>query len=273
MATARAPDGTEIFFRVTGEGVPLLLSCASFSTHRHWEHQERALGNDLRVVSWDYRGHGLSGAPDSLEPYTFDRVIDDLAAVHETAADAEPAIIGGLSIGGLVSLVYALRHPERVRAIVLVNTGPGFKKPEALDRWREALERAARRLEERGIAGYLEGRRAQDEILGLDPEKPAARAAREGVLRSSSEALARFARGVAGRVPGIIDDLKQIEAPTLIVVGELDPFFQRAAEVMEAKLPRARKVSVEGAGHVVNLDQPERLERVIREFLVEVGVL
>jgi pimeloyl-ACP methyl ester carboxylesterase len=264
---ARSEDGTEIFYRFSGEGLPLLLSAASFSTHLHWEQQERSLGRDLRIVAWDYRGHGRSGAPGSLEPYAFDRVVEDLLAVHRAAAGDEPAVVGGLSIGGLVSLVYALEHPERVRAIVLMNTGPGFKNPDALAQWGRQLDRAAARLEERGVEGHLEGRRATAEILGLNPDSPASRRAREGVLTSAPEALARFARGVAAKVPGVIDRLQKIEVPALILLGEHDPFFHRAGEVMAAKLPRARKVILEGAGHVLNLDRPERVEEAIRGFL------
>ena len=273
MPTVRASDGTEIFYRVAGGGVPLLLSSASFSTHRHWAPQEADLGRRLRVISWDYCGHGESGAPELPDAFTFERVVDDLAAVHAAAANSEPAVLGGLSVGGLVSLVYALRHPERVRALVLVSTGPGFKDPEARARWETQLERAAARLEERGVAGYLEGSRARAEILGLEPDGPAARHAREGVLRSSAAALARFARGVAAHVPGVIDDLARIEIPTLILVGEYDRYFHRAAEVMAAKLPRAKKRLVEGAGHVVNLDRPGAFGGAVLEFLEDQGLV
>ena len=273
MPTVQASDGTELYFQSTGSGLPLIFSTASFSTHRHWAPQEDELGPRLRVVSWDYRGHGVSGAPESIERFTFDRVVEDLARVHETAADAEPGVFGGLSIGGLVSLVYALRRPERVRALILVSTGPGFKNPEAQARWEAQLGKAASRLEERGVAGYLEGPRARAEILGLDPDTPAALNAREGVLRSSAAALARFARGVAAHVPGVIDDLARIEIPTLILVGEHDPYFHRAAEVMVAKLPRARKRLIEGAGHVVNMDRAKEFDRAVLEFLGDEGLI
>jgi pimeloyl-ACP methyl ester carboxylesterase len=273
VSVARSADGTEIFYRASGDGLPLLLCAASFSTHLHWEHQQEDLAGDFRVVAWDYRAHGRSGAPISMDQYRFDLVVEDLGSVHRAAAGDEPAVVGGLSIGGLVSLVYALEHPERVRAIVLVNTGPGFKNPDALKQWETQLEKAAARLEERGIERYLEGRRARDEILGLEPDSPRAQRAREGVIASSPEALARFARGVAAKIPGVIDRLARIDAPTLILVGEHDPFFHRAGEVMAAKLPRARKQVVEGAGHVLNLDQPERFEGALRTFLRDEGLL
>jgi 3-oxoadipate enol-lactonase len=61
---ATATDGARIFYRAAGDGPPLLISNASFSTHRHWLAQQERLSRRLRVVVWDYRGHGLSDAPD-----------------------------------------------------------------------------------------------------------------------------------------------------------------------------------------------------------------
>ena len=77
----------------------------------------------------------------------------------------------------------------------------------------------------------------------------------------------------AAHVPGVIDDLARIEIPTLILVGEHDPYFHRAAEVMAAKLPRARKRLLEGAGHVVNMDRAKEFDQVILEFLGDEGLV
>ena len=270
MAFAVSADGTRIFYEVAGSGPPLLLQTASFSTARHWEGQIESFSKHWRVVTWDYRGHGRSEAPVEPERYTLQHVLQDLEAVHQAAAGLEPGFVGGLSIGGLVSLCYALAHADRVRALVLINTGPGFRNPEALARWRSMLEKAARRMEERGLSGYLEGRRAKDEILGLDPKSEAAGCALDGTLLSSVDGLTRFARGVAGPVPNLVDSLHLIQAPTLVLVGALDRAFQRAGEVMAAKLPNATHRSIPDAGHVVNLDRPADFASALTEFLATV---
>ena len=270
MAFAVSADGTRIFYETAGSGPPILLQTASFSTARHWEGQIEAFSKHWRIVTWDYRGHGRSEAPKEPGRYTLEHVLEDLEAVHQAAAGLEPGFLGGLSIGGLVSLCYALAHPDRVRALVLINTGPGFRKPEALAGWRRMLERAALRMEERGLVGYLEGRRARDEILGLDPDSEAAACARAGTLLSSVDGLTRFARGVAGPVPNLIDSLHLIQVPTLILVGALDRAFQRAGEVMAAKLPEATHRLVPDAGHVLNLDRPAEFASAVTEFLASV---
>ena len=267
MPFVEASDGAKIFWRARGEGPPLLLSCASFSTSAHWSGQEEALARFARVVSWDYRGHGQSDAPAEPERYTLAQVVDDLARVHAAAASGAPAFAAGLSVGGLVSLSYARAQPAKVRALLLFNTGPGFKNPEALAQWRDMLERAAAKMGEVGLERYLEGSRAKAELLGLHPESPLAAEARRGILRSSVPGLQRFARGVAGPVPNLVDVLSEIAQPALVLVGEKDANFQRASHVMAAKLPHAQRVEVAGAGHVVNLDEPEAFLRAVEGFI------
>ncbi len=273
MPTAEASDGAKLYYRVRGEGQPLLLCNASFATLAHWSAQEEALAHRFLVVSWDYRGHGRSDAPAEAERYSLDQVVEDLHAVHRAAADERPAYVGGLSVGGLVTLSYALRFPERVQALLLFNTGPGFKNPDALAQWQSMLERAASKMERVGLPAYLEGRRAQAELLGLHPETEHARAARAGILSSSVQGLTHFARGVAGPVPNLVDRLAEIRAPSLVLVGEHDAAFQRASLVMDAKLPRATRVVLQGAGHVLNLDQPEAFVRELERFVEGAGGL
>ena len=269
VSTVRASDGASLWYQARGAGAPLILCTASFSTSAHWANVESALARRHQVITWDYRGHGRSEAPLEPERYSLAQVVEDLAAIHRAAAGDQPAFVAGLSVGGLVSLSYQLAHPERVRGLLLLNTGPGFKKPEAAQQWGEMLERAAAKMEAVGLEAYLDGRRASAELLGLDPEAPDAASVRAGVLRSSVEGLTRFARQVAGPAPNLVDRLAEVDAPTLILVGSLDPGFHRAAEVMAAKLPNARRVLLEGAGHVLNLDQPEGFVREVEAFLAE----
>lgn len=266
MPIVEATDGAKIHYRALGAGPPLLLCNAAFATCAHWSAQEEALARRFRVVTWDYRGHGASEAPAEAERYSLKQVVADLRAVHRAATDDAPAFVGGLSVGGLVTLSYALTHPEQVRALLLFNTGPGFKNPEALAQWQAMLERAASKMEEVGLARYLEGRRAQAELLGLHPQSKLARAVRESVLTSSVEGLTCFARGVAGPVPNLVDRLAEIRVPCLVVVGEHDAAFQRASQVLVAKLPRAQRVVLKDAGHVLQLDQPEAFVREVERF-------
>jgi pimeloyl-ACP methyl ester carboxylesterase len=267
VSLARSADGTRIAWRGAGAGAPLILSTPVLGTLDHWSGVEPGLAAFCRAIAWDYRGHGRSDAPRDPRAYSLELVLEDLAAVHDEAAGGEPAHLCGLSLGGLVSLCYALARPGRVRSLVLVNTGPGFRSPERRERWRELWERAAARLERVGVEAYLSHPRATLEILGRAPESPCARLAREGVLRSDAEALARFARGVAAPQPDLGDRLAEIAVPALVLCGEEDRDFQRAGQVLAEGLPAARHAQIAGAGHALPLDQPDAFARSVRDFL------
>jgi pimeloyl-ACP methyl ester carboxylesterase len=268
LSVAVASDGARIFYEAAGDGPPLIVSNPTFSSHELWREQFEALSPRYRVICWDYRGHGRSDAPPEPQRYSFQQVVSDLGSVQQAAAGDEPAFLAGLSLGGTLSMSYALAHPQRVRALLLVSTGPGFRKPEALAQWRDMLERAAQRLESVGIEQYLEGRRASAELLGLEPDSERGRALRAAICASSVTGLAQFARHVAGPLPNLVDRLGELTLPTLVLIGELDRAFQASSQVLAAKLPRAERLELPGAGHVANLDQPEAFLREVEGFLI-----
>jgi pimeloyl-ACP methyl ester carboxylesterase len=262
-----ASDGVPLYVEAHGEGPPVVLSPGYCQTHENFRPQVEPLARaGWRVVLWDYRGHGLSGAPLDPARYSMAQVVDDLGRVLEHAAPGRRAVVGGLSFGGLASLHFSLARPERVRALLLVASGPGFKNPEAQGRWEAQVERIAGRLEARGFEGYVDGRAAPTAI-GLRPELPAAQAAGRAILAQDARAVALFGRRVAGPVPGVIDELPKLAVPTLVLVGERDADYLRAAEVMAARIPGAKHVLVPGAGHVVNIEEAEAFNRALLEFL------
>jgi pimeloyl-ACP methyl ester carboxylesterase len=267
----RASDGIALAVEVHGRGPSVVFSCGYCTTRENFRPQVAPLvAAGFRVVLWDYRGHGESDAPDDPKAYSMERVLDDLACILDRAADGEGSgplpVLAGFSFGGLASLHFALRHPGRVRALALLDTGPGFKKPDAQARWLEQTERTARILEERGFEGFLASR-GSDTAVGRRREDPASRRAAEAIARQTVHGVAWFGRRVSGLAPGCIDDLPRIALPTLVLVGEEDEAFRRAAEVMAARLPQARHVVIPGAGHVVTLEAPEALNQALLSFL------
>jgi pimeloyl-ACP methyl ester carboxylesterase len=191
--------------------------------------------------------------------------VDDLVRVLDWAAGDTPAVVGGLSFGGLASLHLALRRPDRVRALLLVDSGPGFRNPKAQAAWERAVEKTASYLERKGMEAFLE--QATPTSVGLRPDSPAGRAAARAIAAQDPRGLARFARRVAAPAPPVIDRLGEIGVPALILVGEKDEPYLRAAEVMEAKLRDAERVSIPGAGHIANLDEPEAFNDAVVQFL------
>jgi pimeloyl-ACP methyl ester carboxylesterase len=267
--TVTAEDGLELYAERSGDisDPCIVFSCAFSTTHENWRGQVAPLVDaGWQVVLWDHRGHGLSQAPTEPARYTMDLVTSDLAAVCDWASPDRPVVLAGLSFGGLASLHYALRAPERVRALVLAGSGPGFKNPKAAEGWAKQTERTARYLVERGLEAFVAGK-AGATCIGRDRELPAARAAAKAIIAQSPEALAAFGRQVTSLAPSVIDDLARIEVPALVIVGSEDEAFSRAAEVMAAKLPAALHRVVEGAGHILNIERAAEFDAALLEFL------
>jgi len=267
-----ASDGVRLYAEAHGTGSPpILLSCALNTTHENWRPQVQPLvAAGYSVLLWDYRGHGRSDAPEDPAAYSMERVVRDLEEVLDALAPRASAVVGGLSFGGLASLHFALRRPGRVRALLLVDSGPGFKNPEAQKRWEESVERIASFLERKG-PGALVASRSRESLVGRRPELPAAQAAARAIAAQRAHGLANFGRRVAAPAPSVIDALPGIAVPALIVVGEHDAPYLRSAEVMAAKLPNAESVTIQDAGHIVNIEQAEAFDAAVLRFLARVA--
>src|SRR5438445_13895412 len=251
MARARL-NGIEIDYDVSGSGPAVLLSHGYSATRRMWDGQHRALEGRYTVISWSMRGHGAGGSPDDPAQYSEGLRVGDMRALLRHVG-VERAIVGGLSLGGYASLGFSLAHPEMVRALIICDSGPGFRNAEARAAWnRRAHERAAA-LEARGL----------EAIGGRSAEVREALAYHRG-----AQGLAHAARGMLAQIDGhVIDGLASIRVPVLIIVGDRDEPFVGACEYMAKKIPSARLEVIAGAGHSSNLDQPAAFDRVLLSFL------
>lgn len=243
-----------ISFEASGTG-PVVLLCHGYgATSRMWSGQVAALSGGYRVITWDMRGHGESDSPDAPALYSETATVDDMLAILDRAG-ADRAVVGGLSLGGYMSLAFCLAHPERVHALMLFDTGPGYRSAEARAGWNEMAERRAAALEAAGLAAL---RSAGQEVRAS--------------MHRSAVGLARAARGMLAQFDArVIDALPQIAVPVLILVGDRDQPFLAATDYMAAKIPNATKVVLEGAGHASNLDQPETFNAAVGEFLARLG--
>ncbi|MBW2714558.1 MAG: alpha/beta fold hydrolase [Deltaproteobacteria bacterium] len=267
MATLIAEDGVGLYAESHGDGIPVILSNGLGTTCENFRPQVATFVDaGVQLILWDYRGHGRSESPDDPAAYTFDRVLSDLGRVLDWAAPGRRVVLGGISFGGLASLHFAHRNPERVRALIVIATGPGFKDPEARARWSRRTEKSASLIESEGASAFVKSRAASS-LIGLRPDLPVAQAAASAIARQDPVGLVHFQRQIAAKVPSIIDGLREIDCPALVVVGEKDDAFLRAADVMEARLPRAERETISGAGHMVNIDESEALDAVALKFI------
>jgi len=231
----------------------VLLTHGYGATSRMWDPQIRALADNRRVIAWDVRGHGASDSPDDPTAYSEAASVGDMAAILD-ACGVETAVVGGLSLGGYLSLAFHLAHPGRVRALALFDTGPGYRNEEGRKRWNAMAESHARALEQRGITA-----------LGAGTEVAAGE-------HRSARGLALAARGILAQHDArVIDALPKVQVPTLVLWGERDEAFVKPGEYLAAKIPGARRVVVAGAGHAANLDRPAEFNAALTQFLESVG--
>jgi len=236
-------------------GEPILLTHAYAATLQMWQPQFDAL-REYRLIGWDMRGHGGTDSPPAQEQYTEKLTVEDMAGLLRHLAIRQ-AVIGGLSLGGYISLEFQLAHPEMTRALILCNTGPGYRKEEARAGWNDFSIGYAKRFEERALDGFGRG-------IEIDATKQ---------YQRSAQGLAFAGRGIlTQRDAGVMEHLERIDVPTLLVWGADDERYRGGIDYMAAKIPNARKVVVEGAGHAVNLYRPEPFNQGVRQFLHDNGI-
>lgn len=253
---------TAVAYEVFGDGPVIVLTHSFLFDRRMWRHQIPVLTDrGWRVIAIDMRGHGESGL--SREPFTIYDVMDDTLAVLD-AEDVHDAVWIGESIGGFLSLRAALRHPERVRALVIVDSDAG---PEG----------TAERLRHRAMAmvGLRLGWRAIMPSIMRDMFGSTTRRERPDLVDEWSSNIqqldrpssARGIKAIANR-DDLLPRLGDISAPTLVVVGAEDkPLPPERARRISTGIPDAELEIIEGAGHLSPLEQPERFNTALLTFL------
>jgi pimeloyl-ACP methyl ester carboxylesterase len=228
-----------------------------------WSAQRTSIGSVYRVIAPDLRGFGHTAAPES--GYTMDTLANDVVELLDALQIKEPIVLGGLSMGGYVAFALIARHPERVRAVMLMDTRASADTPEAAHN-REVL---ARQVETSGSTKpvleamlpkfFSETTRANRSEL-IPPVEAAMR-------RASTRAVAGCLRGMAARRDWT-SELSRITMPTLVLCGADDVIsppdeMRRLAE----GLPNAQYVKIPDAGHLAPLENSGAANKAILAFL------
>ncbi len=241
-------DGVRVYYNAVGEGPAILLTNGYNLTSYMWRGLVDALSDRHRVITWDVRGHGRSDSPSEPDAYSQTLALGDMAAILD-AEGVKDAILAGHSMGGYLSLAFHVEHPARVRALILIGTGPGYRDAKARDGWNRHAEGRARYFEKHGIEnlGEFEG---------------------HGGENRSATGLALAARGILTQHDSrVIDSVAKIRIPTLVIAGSEDVDFLRGMEFLATRIPGARKIFLPDAGHLPNIEQPRAFNSAVRQFL------
>jgi 3-oxoadipate enol-lactonase len=241
-----------IALAIEGRG-PLVIFLHGIGGNRnHWHNQIAFFSrNGFRAAAWDARGYGDSD--DYEGRLRFDDFTADLARTLDHLG-APSAHVVGLSMGGRIARNFALAHPGRVRSLTLANTSPGFDalSPEEVLRFVE--ERRNRTPES---ARRLLGTRAR-------PGAHEALLASFHALRNDSYLKTLEASVAEDRAA----PLEKLAVPTLVITGDEDRVYPlELVQRMARRIPGARLVVLEACGHLSNLEQPERFNEAVLEFV------
>jgi 3-oxoadipate enol-lactonase len=252
---------------VVGEGPPVVLIHSDVSDSRLWRAQVEALAAAHLVVTYDRPGFGRTPLP----PGPFSQV-EDLRGLLDRLG-VERASLVGCSGGGNVARDFALTHPERVDRLVLVASGlTGWEWSAELQAADEEETRLFDAGDDEGAAElnvrvWAAGSRRPDEVAPRVREYT-----REAVLRSYAHYRAALEQGEPGPAeqlePPGSERLGEVRVPTLVIVGEADvEDMHRIADRLAAGIPGARKEVVAGAAHMLPMEKPDELNRLLLEFL------
>ena len=256
-------DGVELAYELRGDGAPLVMIHGAQGDQTMFTGLATDLAPDFRVLTFDQRGSGLSDKPDM--EYSIALLADDTAALMDHIGFAAANVIG-VSMGGTIAQELALRHPYKVRSLVLGCTTPGG--PEAVriggGAFTAAYSTQPMSAAERGRAlaeaAFTKGYIAQHpEII------PAMIAARQ---QRPLDTAALQHRVKATLKHDAYDRLPQIKCPTLVITGKDDALISwENSRVIAERIPSAELVLLEPAGHCFWLEQPERSRAAITSFL------
>ena len=256
--------GLEIAYRRAGEGPALVFLHGALADGRVWERQLAGLADEFTVVAWDEPGAG--GSSDPPEDFTLAGYADCLAGFIDEL-DLGPARVAGLSWGGVVALELFRRHPRCVAALVLADTYAGWKGSLSEEECAARLQAAARLMTlprdefiRTFLPGVLGGRapaHAADELFAIMAD-----------FRPINVRITSAAVGACDHR----DLLPRIDVPTLLVWGEDDERSPLSvAEQFRVAIPGARLRVIPEAGHVSNMEQPERFNAEVRAFARDLG--
>jgi len=252
-------NGTRLFYDVKGTGEPLVLISGGSLDIRLWDEQFEAFAQDRQVIRYDARGIGRSDVPKG--PFSH---YQDLYALLQFLGIQEADVLG-FSFGGGVALDFALTYPEVVRKLILIAPG--------LSTWKDEIAPA---LGEISKVAKRDGAAKAIELILADPSMPTeeqeeARQKMSQILSENThlfDSSFAYVRLMEPGNPPANERLVEIGSPTLLVVGERDhAAIHENVDMLQQGIRGAKKVLIMGAGHMINLEKPNELNRVVLDFL------
>ena len=268
-------DGVKLYFEEVGSGAPLLFVHEFAGDWRSWEPQMRHFSRYYRCITFSARGFPPSDVPTDPANYSQARARDDISAVLD-GLELDTAHVVGLSMGGFATLHFGMAYPQRCRSLVIAGCGYGAE-PDSRAQFAQEAETAARRFEELGMTEAGESYALGPTRVQFQNRDPRGwQEFRDQLVEHSALGSAQTLRGVQKERPSLyelVDDMKRITAPTLVLTGDEDWPCLEPALLMKREIETAALAVIPNAGHTINLETPEAFNGLVEEFLftVETG--
>lgn len=263
-------DGVEIYYEVNGQGYPLVWCHEFGGSYESWETQVRFFTRRYQVITYAARGWPPSDVPDDPEAYSQDFVVNDLYLLLRHLG-IDQAHIGGLSMGGSVTLNFGIAHPEMARSLIVAAAGSGTTNRERFLVEGQALTERILSEGMETVANEYGRSNTRLQLLRKDPQ------GHEEFLRllASHSALGSaltFRSFVMNRptIYALEDELQQLQVPTLILIGDEDEPCVEPAIFMKRNIPRSGLAVFPQSGHTINLEEPDLFNRTVLDFLTAV---
>ncbi len=251
-------NGIDLAYRVAGAGDPLLLIHAFPLNSAMWNQQITDLSDQFLVIAPDIRGFGQSELGDA--PISLDQYAADLVALLDHLGIGRVAV-AGLSMGGYIAFALLRAAPGRISKLILADTRAEADTEEG----RQARAQNAQLAEREGVPALVT--QMLPKLLAPDADATVHTQVRQIASANGAAGVAAALRAMAAR-PDATVHLGTTDIPALIIVGSADALTPlEAAQAMYRALPAARIVTIDGAGHLSNLEQPAAFTSTIRRFL------
>lgn len=270
MATASV-GGVNLYYEDSGRGAPVIFVHEFAGDYRSWETQVRHLAQRYRCITYNARGYPPSDVPEDPRVYSQDLAVADLLGLMDHLK-LERAHIVGFSMGGFAALIFGLRHPER--ALSLVVAGCGYGSEGDRSKFEKDVEEVSERMLRDGMGKVAEFyARGPTRVQFFDKDPRGWREFYEQLRESSSLGHANTMRGVQKRrpaVPDLVEEMKKLKVPTLIITGDEDEPCLEPGLLMKRTIPAAALVVMPKCGHTINLEAPDAFNRHLEDFLGQV---
>jgi len=269
MPLLTTDDGVKLHYEDVGSGTPVVFVHEYAGDCRSWEAQLRHFGKRYRCIAFNARGYTPSDVPDDPEMYSQERARDDIKAVLD-ALKFDKAHIVGLSMGGFATLHFGFTYPNRALSLVVAGCGYGASADKRAQ-FAAELDETVKRIEQIGMVKAAEGYASAPSRVQFQNKDPRGwREFADQLATNSTRGSALTMRGVQMRRPSLfelVEQMKKITAPTLVVTGDEDWPCLEPGILMKKTIPTAGLVVMPNTGHTMNLEEPAAFNLIVSDFL------